>query len=275
MPSLRHSDRGAWPGRRQPHDVLVPEVSDIAANTTSLVVMTERRMRRVGHKGADLIAPGNTYASFDAALAAGVDMIEFDVLPERGSSRLVLAHDYEDAANRSPHTLDEGLAHLSSDAFSGVELDVDLKLPGYELRVLDALQAHGLVDRALISTQYGASMKVIRAACRDVRIGWSVPRLRRDPTRSPFLLLPALAALQVARVVLPRRAGEAIRSGRCDALMAQWRFITPALVDAVRSAGGELYAWTVDELPRLRALEALGVTGVISNDPRLFGALAA
>jgi glycerophosphoryl diester phosphodiesterase len=89
------------------------------------------------------------------------------------------------------------------------------------------------------------------------------------------LLLPALAALQVARVVLPRRAGEAIRSGRCDALMAQWRFITPALVDAVRSAGGELYAWTVDELPRLRALEALGVTGVISNDPRLFGALAA
>ncbi|MGI8622956.1 MAG: glycerophosphodiester phosphodiesterase family protein, partial [Solirubrobacteraceae bacterium] len=37
---------------------------------------------RVGHKGADLLAPGNTLASFDAALAAGVDMIEFDVLPE-------------------------------------------------------------------------------------------------------------------------------------------------------------------------------------------------
>ena len=36
--------------------------------------------RRVGHKGADHIAPGNTLASFDAALAAGVDMVEFDVL---------------------------------------------------------------------------------------------------------------------------------------------------------------------------------------------------
>ena len=35
---------------------------------------------RVGHKGADAIVPGNTLASFDAALAAGVDMIEFDVL---------------------------------------------------------------------------------------------------------------------------------------------------------------------------------------------------
>ena len=38
---------------------------------------------RVGHKGADAIAPGNTLASFDAALAAGVDMIEFDVLADR------------------------------------------------------------------------------------------------------------------------------------------------------------------------------------------------
>ena len=45
------------------------------------------RLRRVGHKGADLIAPGNTFASFDAALAAGVDMIEFDVLPEAHDSR--------------------------------------------------------------------------------------------------------------------------------------------------------------------------------------------
>ena len=53
-------------------------------------------LRRVGHKGADLIVPGNTPASFDAALAAGVDMIEFDVLPESsdGSGRLLLAHDY-------------------------------------------------------------------------------------------------------------------------------------------------------------------------------------
>jgi len=57
-------------------------------------------LRRVGHKGADLITPGNTYASFDAAREAGVDMIEFDVLPERGSDRLVLAHDYEHTKNQ-------------------------------------------------------------------------------------------------------------------------------------------------------------------------------
>ena len=37
-------------------------------------------LRLVGHKGADLIAPGNTVESFHAAAAAGVHMIEMDVL---------------------------------------------------------------------------------------------------------------------------------------------------------------------------------------------------
>ena len=36
--------------------------------------MSELTYRRIGHKGADHIAPGNTLASFDAALAAGVDI---------------------------------------------------------------------------------------------------------------------------------------------------------------------------------------------------------
>jgi glycerophosphoryl diester phosphodiesterase len=231
-------------------------------------------LRRVGHKGADLIAPGNTYASFDAALAAGVDMIEFDVLPERGTDHLLLAHDYEDAARRSPHTLQEGLDHLTSAPFDGIDLNVDLKLPGYELPVLETLRAYGVTRRVLISTQYRSSLEAIRAADPDVRLGWSVPKLRRDPFRSPALALPALAGLLVIRAVMPNLAGRMIRARRCDALMAHWRLVTPRLVRAVRASGGELYVWTVDELPQIRVLEALGVTGVITNDPRLFTALA-
>jgi glycerophosphoryl diester phosphodiesterase len=236
--------------------------------------MTEQQLRRVGHKGADLIAPGNTAASFDAALAAGVDMIEFDVLPEHGGERLLLAHDYDDAAGREPHTLEEGLAHLASEPFSGVDLDVDLKLPGYELRVLEALRSHGVIERAMISTQFRSSLKLIRKLDPQVRLGWSVPKVRRDPFRSRATALPALLALVVMRALLPGRAAAAIRNRQCDALMVHWRLVTPRLVRRVARAGGELYVWTVDELPRLRALEKLGVTGVITNDPRLFATLA-
>jgi glycerophosphoryl diester phosphodiesterase len=233
--------------------------------------LTSRRLRRVGHKGADHIAPGNTAASFDAALAAGVDMIEFDVLPERvDGGRLVLAHDYEDAAGRVPLTLEAGLDHLAGQGFAGLELDVDLKLPGYEAAVLDALRERGLVGRALICSQYPRSLRLLRALEPAVRLGWSVPRLRHDPFRSRAMTLPALAGLQVGRRGLPGRAARALRASHCDAIMTHWRFVTPRLVRTVRDAGGELYVWTVDDAAHIRALEALGVDGVITNDPRLF-----
>ena len=58
-------------------------------------------MRLVGHKGADLIVPGNTVESFRAAVEAGVDTIEFDViwvrdadLPLEQRPPLVVAHDW-------------------------------------------------------------------------------------------------------------------------------------------------------------------------------------
>jgi glycerophosphoryl diester phosphodiesterase len=233
-------------------------------------------LRRVGHKGADLIAPGNTFASFDAALEAGVDMIEFDVLREEHGDGLILAHDWADAARRgSPHTLEQALAHFASEAFAGIELDVDLKLPGYELRVLEKLAEFGLLERAMISTQHEESLALLRAAAPSLKLGWSVPKLTRDPFRSRATRLPAYVGLQVIRRMLPLRATAAVRSGRCDAVMAHWRLVTPALVRRVLSAGGELYVWTVDDVARLRSLEALGVTGVITNDPRIFSELGA
>lgn len=229
-------------------------------------------MKRVGHKGADLIAPGNTMASFDAALGIGVDMIEFDVMPI-SDGRLVLAHDQEDATGRTPLTLDEGLDHLAGDAFAGIELDVDMKAPGYEREVADGLRQRGLEERALVSSHYPRSLERIGALMPGVPRGLSVPRVRRDWTRT-VLAVPAYGALGYYRARLPRRMGAALRSGLCEAVMAHWQVVTPALVRSVQAAGGALYVWTVDDVSRMRRLATLGVDGIITNDPRLFRLLA-
>jgi len=234
-----------------------------------------RALRRVGHKGADLIAPGNTAASFDAALEAGVDVIEFDVLPrdrhDPAGSELVLCHDYEHLAKGPVPTLEEGLDHLMGETFGEIDLDVDMKVRGYELRVIEALRERGLIERSLISTHYLESLEVVRAAEPRLKRGWSVPNVKRDYTESPLLALPALVLLQLVKLVLPRRAARAIATGLADALMAHWRLVTPRLVRSVQDAGGELYVWTVDDERAIRRLEALGVDGIITNDPRLFG----
>jgi len=231
-----------------------------------------RALKRIGHKGADLISPGNTLESFDAALAAGVDMVEFDVLPERsdGTGRLMLAHDFDAAARGTALTLEEGLAHFGQDAWAGVELNVDMKMAGYEERVVAALKRHGLAERALVSTMEDSSLALLRERHPQIALGWSVPRVRRDPLRNPVTALPAIVVLQYVRRALPGVAANRIRRGEIEALMAHWRLVTPRLARAVRRAGGDLYVWTVDDPRRIAELERIGVSGVITNDPRLF-----
>jgi glycerophosphoryl diester phosphodiesterase len=229
--------------------------------------------RRVGHKGAAHLAPGNTFASFEAAVRAGVEMIEFDVLSERpdGSGRLLLAHDYEVLRSaHAPLTLEQGLEHLASEAYAGIELDVDVKLPGYGERVVRALRTHGLLERALVSSTYPEDLDAMRAIEPTLRVGWSVPRARRDYTESRLTVAPAMALLVGYRAWLPRRARAVLRSGRFDAIMAHWRLVTRALVRAVAEGGGELYVWTVDDAALMGRLTALGVDGIITNDPTLF-----
>ncbi|MEA2481408.1 MAG: glycerophosphoryl diester phosphodiesterase, partial [Thermoleophilaceae bacterium] len=191
--------------------------------------------KRVGHKGADLVTPGNTFESFAAALDLRVDMIEFDVLrlPE---GRLVLAHDLTDATERTPPTLAEGLDHFAGEAYAGVELDVDLKLPGYEREVVEGIVARDLTGRVLISSQYTESLVEIGRLEPRIRRGWSVPKVRRDYTRS-WLAPAAYAVLQVMRRRLPAQAAALIGAGGAEALMAHHLLVSGRLVDAVRGAG--------------------------------------
>jgi glycerophosphoryl diester phosphodiesterase len=223
---------------------------------------------RVGHKGADHVAPGNTIESFEAALEHGVDMIEFDVLRAL-DGRLVLAHDHEDAAGREPLTLEEGLDHFAGEAYAGVELDVDMKLPGYEQEIVHGLLSRDLAERSLVSTMYPESLDRLGELAPGLRRGWSVPRVRRNWVRSP-LAVPAYAVARVMRARLPRQAAARIASGGCEAIMAHRMLVSRRLVRKVHEAGGKLYVWTVDDAPRIQALERLGVDGVITNDPRLF-----
>jgi len=225
-------------------------------------------MIRVGHKGAAHVAPGNTIESFQAALEHKVGMIEFDVLRTR-EGRLVLAHDYEDTAGRECLALEEGLDHFAGEAYTAVQLNVDLKLPGYEREVVEALDRRGLLERSLVSTMYTESLDRLGELAPGLRRGWSVPRVRRNYLRSP-LAVPAYAVARYWRARLPGRAAARIRAGGCEAIMAHQVLSSRRLVNAVHRAGGQVYVWTVDDARRIRALEALGVDGVITNDPRLF-----
>jgi len=221
---------------------------------------------RVGHRGAPALSADNTIESFDAAIAIGVDMIEFDVLPSRREpGALYVAHDHGALDERRSPTLAAALAHFATPPFAGVRLQLDIKHAGCEAAVIAALDASATRERAFISTGAHGVLARFRALAPDIALGWTVP------DRPLVGDIPLVRTLY--RRTIPARALARLCAGEINALVAHWSLVDRRLVDAVRGAGGEIYVWTVNDRRRIAALAALGVTGVITNDPRLFAVI--
>lgn len=217
-------------------------------------------MKRVGHGGASALVRANTLESFDAALAIGVDMIEFDV---RGNSHgdLVLAHTWLDLRRRGCPSLDSALCHLSAPQFYGVALNLDLKSPRCEAAVVESLERFGLHDRVLVSSQVPSILDRVRELDERVTTGISIGgRASRLCQRWG----------DWRRAVL-----DAIASGRFRTLMAQHGLVDTQLVESVKDLGAEIYAWTVNDHRSINRLAGLGVDGVVTSDPRLFALASA
>jgi glycerophosphoryl diester phosphodiesterase len=253
-------------------------------------------IRRIGHKGADAIAPGNTVESFRAAVETGVDMIEFDVLrprsdfPEgtdwrraepgpvapaggRKPEPLLVAHDWHDAASRDHMTLDEALEAFTRPPLDQVEIDLDLKIAGREDEVVASLREHGLLDRATTSTMEVGSVVALRDLAPAMRVGWTYPRVTHSWDRKRWARPLVLAVGAAMRRRLPALAERRLPELGVALMWIYHPLVTAGLVRACRQGGVELIAWTVDDLERMRALREIGADGICSNDPRLFDQL--
>jgi len=246
---------------------------------------------RVGHRGAAALAPENTLRSLRAAVATGVDAIEFDVLDlPRGP--LVLAHsnhlaevshgaargkvrsrtldELREAAPELP-TLDEALGFFVDEA-PDVGLHIDLKLR----RRLDELAAavirHGLTERTVVSAFHTRRLHAVARHAPGIRIGLTYPEDRFGVSRRPHLWPVIALGLSAMRASVPLRLPRLARRAGASAVMLEHRLVTERAVAKAHSVGLPVLAWTVDEPADLARVTAAGVDGVITNDPRIFAA---
>jgi glycerophosphoryl diester phosphodiesterase len=234
-------------------------------------------VRLVGHKGADLIVRGNTVESFKAAVEAGADTIEFDViwvrdanLPLEQRAPLMVAHDWAAQAAHPPLTVNEALDAFLEPPLDKVEIDLDIKLPGREEEFVDALRERGLIDRAMISTTEMHVLKRVLELEPNLRRGWTHPKARRDYMRRPWVKPALQAALVGMRLQLPGLAAEKLPQLGVFAMWVYEPLASAKLAKICHHAGVELIAWTVDDAARMRKLVDMGVDGLVSNDPRLY-----
>ena len=222
-------------------------------------------MLRIGHRGAAALAPENTLEAIALAVDLGCDLVEFDV--HAVGDALVVGHDRPHGAHELP-SLDDMLEFLR---VSGAGVQLDLKARGAEPAVADALRRHGLVDRTVVSSYRGPALRALHAVEPSLRLGKTYPQDRTGLVKQPIFHPPARLIVRALKRTLPRRIGSLLRAARATAAVLYWEVVTAPTVARCHALGAPVLVWTVDDPELVPWLDRLGVDGVVTNDPRIFG----
>jgi glycerophosphoryl diester phosphodiesterase len=214
----------------------------------------------IGHRGAAAVAPENTRAALEAGVAAGADLIEFDIAPG-----LRLAHSHDERPAEQLH-LDDALELLAATA---VGLHLDVKLPGYEAEVVDAISRHGLGERSLVSTAFAATSRRVATLAPGLPIAIGYPRDRLKAASLPWPRPVQRAGAAVLRSAMPARIPALLRWARADTLSLHHTLCSSAAVVAAHRFGAPVLAWTVNDPDGVRRVTEAGVDGIVSDDPEM------
>jgi glycerophosphoryl diester phosphodiesterase len=227
----------------------------------------------IGHRGAAAVAPENTVASFREGLRAGADRIELDVRLSR-DGRPVVIHD---------STLDrttDGTGAVSDHSWD-------------ELRVLDAGAWHSEPFRGeplpdlvsalqVVAPPAGLIVELKADSTEDAPLLDAVLRLLHDTDRVGDVVVstgcwelfrglrerePDLSTALVVRRLETRDPVRAARELGVSAIHPNRRRLNRSLARRAAEAGLEVCPYTVNDEAALRAAVALGVDGVITDDP--------
>jgi len=228
-----------------------------------------RRVQLIAHRGDPAHAPENTLASFKSAMAKGAKAVEVDVR-RTADGVWVAFHDdtLQRTAGRSAYlartgwetarTLDVGKWFSKKFAGErtpslaevlvlcrrrGVKVFIDVKVPSREKELLRTLRSSRWLHRTWIGAGTVASLRRWRRLLKEHPLFW---------------VTGYHTPLTIGRVALARRLEMA-------GFVAYKRWVTPSVIQRVRSAGLKLCVWTVRRKSELRRFILLNVDGVMSE----------
>ena len=131
----------------------------------------------------------------------------------------------------------------------------------------EARGGEGLIDFALLPTEIENDISAARE--RGLAYQGPVPggRLRPD---GQAVWLSNSVSLTLDHAWRRRYGDDGIERIDTDAVTVDWRILDLALVERCHARGLAVLAWTVDDLPLMRQLLAMGVDGLTSNRPDRF-----
>ncbi len=226
----------------------------------------------VGHRGASATMPENTMPAFLAAWQAGAAWIETDVQPTADGEPILL---HDDAVDRTTDgtgpvsaltvqelaTLDAGswfdpahagtrvprLSELLAELSGERRVLLEIKGPhtrGQLQQIVQRISAAGAQRSVLLQSFEVPALAELRAMLPDEPLGLLVGPIGDDPVGDC------------------RELGAITYNPYVGALLGQ-----PDLVGTLHAAGIATIPWTSDDPDQWSRLTAMGVDGIITNDP--------
>lgn len=254
----------------------------------------------IGHRGASWDAPEHTVASWDRALSAGADWLEFD-LQRTADSVLVVLHDetLDRTARGDPaactglvrertlaqlRTCDVGRWFNEAHPERADPAFVGLRIPTLE----EVLERYGATARLYIEIKdpeedRGMERQLLEALSRRGLVG---PDAARDRLIVQSFVPAGLIAFHALApdVPLVQLVHDSIPAGALDAALTQvatyatgigpnHRLVDARLVALAHAKGLVVHPYTVNDEARMSELVALGVDGLFTDRPDRLRAL--
>jgi len=247
-----------------------------------------RRPHLFGHRGASSEAPENTLPAFSRALERGVPFLELDCHATR-DGEIVVLHDAELARTTDGagsvselsfaelERLDAGYRFTRDDhsfpfrgtgvrvprfadvltAFPGVRLNLEVKqaLPRIAEQVVRLVRQANASHRLLLASAEEPILAEIVALDPGTALGSSTSDVVEFVKAAAEARLESFVPRGHALQIPPDAFGRPL--------------VTRELVQAAHSLGLFVHVWTINEAAEMQRLLALGVDGIMSDDPRL------
>jgi len=189
--------------------------------------------------------------------------LEFDLFEYGG--RVLAAHDAEKVDSETLQ-LSEALTLLKQ---TELPLMCDLKSynSGFLTKVAQAFSEMKWQEPIIFSSHLAQDSRWVARRVNNALSSWSIPQVDLSGVNVP--VPNSHQELMWQKENIHKRVVPMLRFDMCDILAVQFELATPEMVEGVHDGGKKILAWTADQPETVKQLEALGVDGIITNNPDL------
>jgi glycerophosphoryl diester phosphodiesterase len=229
-------------------------------------MQNERNFLKIAHMGASAYAPENTLRSIRKALKMNVNAVEVDVQASK-DGHLIVFHDLTLKRVTKMNILVKDLTFSElkrinvgdgeriptlEEVFQcilgkGVDLIIELKVPGITQKVYHIIKKHGYVENVIVDSFFHKEIYKIKSLCKMLKTGID------------------LSCMPIDAVSLAQKAHADYILMEHENLLFHADF-----PEYLHRNGIGVIVWTIDEIDLLKKIVRMGVDGVMTNDPKIF-----